>query len=109
MQNQLGKILSEAKEQILECLVGGGYGRNPGSAAGQEGCPDGDPPLHGETDPGRAEGSRPLANNVRNEIEALLEDKFAQVKNAAREARFLLEKIDVTEPGLSGGWGSNIP
>jgi phenylalanyl-tRNA synthetase alpha chain len=39
------------------------------------------------------------ANDVRKEIENLLEEKFAKVKEAAKEGRFRLEKIDVTEPG----------
>jgi len=39
------------------------------------------------------------ANNVRTEIENLLEEKFSQVKMAMQEGKFKAEKIDVTEPG----------
>ena len=39
------------------------------------------------------------ANNVRAEIEKLIEEKFIKLKEAAREAKFKSEKLDVTEPG----------
>lgn len=39
------------------------------------------------------------ANNVRGEIEALLEEKFAKVKELQRSETFMKERIDVTEPG----------
>ena len=41
----------------------------------------------------------PAANKAKNEIEQLINSKYEEVKEAAKQARFELEKIDVTEPG----------
>ena len=46
------------------------------------------------------------ANAVRSQIEAMVEAKFAEVKTKARQERFKLEKIDVTEPGTSYNLGT---
>ncbi len=46
------------------------------------------------------------ANAVRSQIEAMVEAKFAEVKAKARQERFKLEKIDVTEPGTSYNLGT---
>jgi len=46
------------------------------------------------------------ANAVRSQIEAMVEAKFAEVKAKARQERFKLEKIDVTEPGISYNLGT---
>ena len=46
------------------------------------------------------------ANAVRSQIEAMVEAKFAEVKAKARQERFKLEKIDVTEPGTSHNLGT---
>lgn len=46
------------------------------------------------------------ANAVRSQIEAMVEAKFAEVKTKARQERFKLEKIDVTEPGTSCNLGT---
>jgi phenylalanyl-tRNA synthetase alpha chain len=49
------------------------------------------------------------ANQVRAEIEALLEETFAELKKKAQAAKFEAEKIDVTEPGRSFPMGSKHP
>jgi len=41
-----------------------------------------------------------VANEVRGEIEAILEEKFRIMKEAAKAEKFKTEKIDVTEPGI---------
>lgn len=41
----------------------------------------------------------PAANKAKTEIENLISGKFAKLKEEAKEKRFQLEKIDVTEPG----------
>ena len=46
------------------------------------------------------------ANTVRMEIEALLEEKFNALKELQRAAKFGLERIDVTEPGIRHPLGS---
>jgi phenylalanyl-tRNA synthetase alpha chain len=99
MQNQLGKILSEAKEQIRSASSVADTEEIRVRLLGKKGALTEILRSMGKLTPEERKEVGLLANNVRNEIEALLEDKFAQVKNAAREERFRMEKIDVTEPG----------
>ena len=42
-----------------------------------------------------------MANAVRAELEAAMEEKFAQLKTAQLEARLLTEAVDVTIPGTA--------
>ena len=99
MQNQLGKILSEAKDQIRSASSVADTEEIRVRLLGKKGALTEILRSMGKLTPEERKEVGLLANNVRNEIEALLEDKFAQVKNAAREERFRMEKIDVTEPG----------
>jgi len=99
MQNQLGKILSEAKEQIRSASSVADTEEIRVRLLGKKGALTEILRSMGKLTPEERKEVGLLANNVRNEIEALLEDKFTQVKNAAREERFRMEKIDVTEPG----------
>jgi len=48
-------------------------------------------------------------NKAKNEIEGLLEAKFAELKAEAQKAKFAAEKIDVTEPGKVVELGSKHP
>ena len=49
------------------------------------------------------------ANQVRAEIEKLLADTVAEIKEKAKEARFKAEAIDVTEPGKPAKLGTKHP
>ena len=49
------------------------------------------------------------ANQVRADIEKMLDETFAQLKSKAREAKFKAEKIDVTEPGIVHKLGTKHP
>ena len=49
------------------------------------------------------------ANQVRADVEKMLEETFAQLKSKAREAKFKAEKIDVTEPGIVHKLGTKHP
>lgn len=51
----------------------------------------------------------PAANKAKNEIETLINEKFAKLRSAAKEKRFQLEKIDVTEPGKEFRLGVKHP
>lgn len=109
MQNQLGKILSEAKEQIRSASSVADTEEIRVRLLGKKGALTEILRSMGKLTPEERKEVGLLANNVRNEIEALLEDKFAQVKNAAREERFRMEKIDVTEPGAVRRLGVKHP
>jgi len=49
------------------------------------------------------------ANKAKAEIEKMIEEKFASAKSAVKEAKFKLEKIDVTEPGKQAALGVKHP
>ncbi len=49
------------------------------------------------------------ANAVRTEIEKLLEEKFAAMKEKQKADQFIKEKIDVTEPGTKKSLGVKHP
>lgn len=49
------------------------------------------------------------ANKAKNEIETLINEKFAKLRSSAKEKRFQLEKIDVTEPGKEFRLGVKHP
>lgn len=49
------------------------------------------------------------ANKLRSEIETMLADRFAKVKEAEKNLRFMSEKIDVTEPGKQRSLGTKHP
>ena len=51
----------------------------------------------------------PAANKAKNEIETLINEKFAKLRSSAKEKRFQLEKIDVTEPGKEFRLGVKHP
>lgn len=109
MQNQLTQILQEAKEQLqkassiietedIRVKLLGKKGklteilRSMGSLAPED----------------RKEFGK-AANSVRTEIEALLEEKFASMKELQKADKFIKEKIDVTEPGVKYDLGVKHP
>ena len=49
------------------------------------------------------------ANSAREEIEKMLAEKFAEAQGALKHAKFKLEKIDVTEPGVPMSLGVKHP
>jgi phenylalanyl-tRNA synthetase alpha chain len=63
----------------------------------------------GKLSPEERKSTGQMANKVRAEIEQALEEKFAEVKAAAKEAQFKMEKIDVTEPGKPVNLGVKHP
>lgn len=99
MQAQLNKILEEAKAQLngvstlaqadeIRVKVLGKKGKLTEILRGM-----------GKLSPEERKATGQIANKVRAEIEQMLEQKFNELKKAAKEAQFKLEKIDVTEPG----------
>ncbi|HIU25099.1 MAG TPA: phenylalanine--tRNA ligase subunit alpha [Candidatus Copromorpha excrementigallinarum] len=109
MQTQLNKILEEAKAQLEKAVnieetedirvkLLGKKGKLTEILRGM-----------GSLSPEERKVTGQMANKVRGEIERLLEDKFEEVKAAAREAKFKLEKIDVTEPGREVKLGVKHP
>ena len=99
MQAQLNKILEEAKEQLREASTLVQTEDIRVKFLGKKGQLTGILRGMGKLSPEERKQTGQIANKVRAEIEALLEEKFEEVKAAAKEAQFKIEKIDVTKPG----------
>ena len=63
----------------------------------------------GQLDPEQRKELGLAANQVRADIEKMLDATFEQLKSKAREAKFKEEKIDVTEPGKIYKLGTKHP
>ena len=109
MHNQLEKILNEASEQIKKVASVLDAEEIRVRILGKKGELTEILRSMGKLDPEERKELGLKANSVRSEIEAMLEEKFVQVKNAAREAKFIMEKIDVTEPGAEMNLGVKHP
>ena len=109
MQEQLNKILEEAKAQLSEAKTHGETDEIRVRFLGKKGELTGILRGMGKLSPEERKTTGQMANQVRAEIEGMLADKFEAVKQAAKEAQFKKEKIDVTEPGRLEGLGVKHP
>jgi phenylalanyl-tRNA synthetase alpha chain len=109
MQGQLTKILQEAKEQLVKTSSIPEIEEIRVKMLGKKGQLTEILRSMGSLTPEERKELGQLANNARAEIEKMLEEKFASVKEAVKEAKFKLEKIDVTEPGTSAAIGVKHP
>ncbi len=109
MQAQLNKILEEAREQLSEASTLAQTDDIRVRFLGKKGRLTEILRGMGKLSPEERKETGQMANNVRAEIENLLEEKFEAVKAAEREARFKIEKIDVTEPGRETVLGVKHP
>lgn len=109
MQAQLNKILEEAKAQLKKAKTQAETDDIRVKVLGKKGRLTEILRGMGKLQPEEKKALGQAANKVRNEVEQLLEEKFRQVKEAAKEAQFKLEKIDVTEPGKVRGIGVKHP
>lgn len=109
MQTQLNKILQEAKEQLEKAKTQTETDEVRVKVLGKKGQLTEILKGMKKLAPEEKKELGQAANKVRNEIEQMLEEKFAQVKAAAKEAQFKLEKIDVTEPGQDMNLGVKHP
>ena len=109
MQEQLNKILEEAKAQLSEAKTHGETNEIRVRFLGKKGELTGILRGMGKLSPEERKTTGQMANQVRAEIEKMLADKFEAVKQAAKEAQFKKEKIDVTEPGRLEGLGVKHP
>ena len=99
MQAQLNKILEEAKAQLKEVSSLAQADEIRVKVLGKKGKLTEILRGMGKLSPEERKTTGQISNKVRAEIEQLLEAKFNELKKAAKEAQFKLEKIDVTEPG----------
>lgn len=109
MQAQLNKILEEAKEQLQQAASVSDVDEIRVKLLGKKGKLTEILRGMGKLSPEERKTTGQMANSVRSEIEGLLERRFADMKAAAKEAKFKLEKIDATEPGKEVTLGVKHP
>lgn len=109
MQAQLNKILEQAREQLVKAETMAQTDEIRVKLLGKKGQLTEILRGMGKLSPEERKTTGQMANKVRAEIESLLEKKFSEVKAAAKEAKFRLEKIDVTEPGREVNVGVKHP
>lgn len=109
MQNQLMKILQEAKEQLQKASSIIETEDIRVKLLGKKGMLTEILRSMGTLGPEERKDFGKAANTVRAEIEALLEEKFAAMKEQQKADKFIKEKIDVTEPGTKISLGVKHP
>ena len=109
MQAQLNKILEQAREQLVKAETMAQTDEIRVKLLGKKGQLTEILRGMGKLSPEERKTTGQMANKVRAEIETLLEKKFSEVKAAAKDAKFRLEKIDVTEPGREVNVGVKHP
>ncbi|MBQ9015290.1 MAG: phenylalanine--tRNA ligase subunit alpha [Firmicutes bacterium] len=109
MQDQLNKILKEAKAQLEEARTHAQTDEIRVRFLGKKGELTAILRGMGKLSPEERRTTGQMANQVRAQIEEMLAEKFEAVKAAAKEAQFRKEKIDVTEPGRLEGLGVRHP
>ena len=109
MQDQLNRILEEAKSQLekatdraqaedLRIRLLGKKGELTQILKGM-----------GKLSPEERKSTGQMVNGVKGQIESMLEDKFEELREKAKEAQFKVERIDVTEPGRRPKLGAKHP
>ncbi|MBQ8151544.1 MAG: phenylalanine--tRNA ligase subunit alpha [Firmicutes bacterium] len=109
MQTQLNNILEEAKARLSEVENLAQADEIRVKVLGKKGKLTEILRGMGKLSPEERKTTGQMANKVRAEIEQLLDEKFKEVKEAAKKAQFKLEKIDVTEPGREVSVGVKHP
>lgn len=108
-QTELKTILQEAKEKLQAAATIGEAEELRVRILGKKGKLTEILRSMGSMNPEERKTFGQAANSVRGEIEALLEEKFALLKEAEKNLRFRAERIDVTEPGNPVKLGTKHP
>mgnify|MGYP000850270881 CR=1 FL=1 len=109
MQTQLSEILREAKEQLKQAKTDRETEELRVKLLGKKGQLTGILRSMGSLGPEERKALGQAANSVRAEIEELLEEKFATLREKQKELKFKVERIDVTEPGRQIPLGAKHP
>ena len=109
MQNQLDKILQEAKEMINKASNQMETEEIRVRMLGKKSQLQEILKSMGKVAPEERKTLGAAVNSVKQEITELLEEKFAQVKAAAKAQKFKSEMLDVTEPGVRQPLGVKHP
>ena len=109
MQDQLNKILEQAKSQLETATDRAQAEELRVKLLGKKGELTQILKGMGKLSPEERKSTGQMVNGVKGQIESLLENKFEELKAKAKEAQFKVERIDVTEPGKSMGLGVKHP
>lgn len=109
MQNQLNQILEEAKEKLKNAKTVAETDEIRVRMLGKKSQLTSILKGMGKLDPEQRKELGKSANQVRGQIEGMLQEKFEEVKAKAKEAKFRAERIDVTEPGKPIELGAKHP
>ena len=109
MQDRLKKILEEAKERLENAVEIKDAEDLRVSILGKKGQLTEILKGMGGLSPEERKELGMQANQVKQEIEKMLNSTFEQLKAKAQEAKFKAEKIDVTEPGKTYHLGTKHP
>ncbi len=109
MQKKLTAILQDAKEQLAKGSTMADIEEIRVRLLGKKGQLTEILRSMGTLDPEERKVLGQAANQARGRIEAMLEERFAAVKQAEKDIRFRAERIDVTEPGKQRPLGTKHP
>ena len=109
MQNQLKSILSEAKDRLEQAASMKDTEEIRVRVLGKKGKLTEILRGMGKLAPEERKEMGRIANEVRAEIEGMLDNKFAQMRDLQKKVKFAAEKIDVTEPGIGPEIGARHP
>ena len=109
MQERLKQILEESKKQLQEAVSVADAEDVRVKVLGKKGQLTEILRSMGKLAPEERKELGQAANQVRSEVEKMLEETFESLKGKAREAKFKAEKIDVTEPGKLYKLGTKHP
>ena len=109
MKQQLEDIKSRALASLDAAVSPAGPGGAPGEVPGQKGELTALLKQMGKLSPEERPVMGQLANTVRAEIEARLEERKSAIHAAALEAKLVAEAVDVTIPGTPVSLGHQHP
>lgn len=109
MQERLKQILEESKKQLQEAVSVADTEDVRVKVLGKKGQLTEILRSMGQLAPEERKELGQAANQVRSEVEKMLDETFENLKSKAREAKFKAEKIDVTEPGKLYKLGTKHP
>ena len=109
MQDQLNRILEEAKSQLEKAHDRAQTEEIRVKFLGKKGELTQILRGMGKLSPQERKTTGQKANAVRGQIEEMLEKQFEELKAKAKEAQFKIERIDVTEPGRKPKIGVKHP
>ena len=109
MQERLKTILEESKEQLKKAASMQDAEEVRVKVLGKKGQLTEILRSMGKLSPEERKELGQAANQVRAQVEQMLEETFSQLKDKARQIKFQAEKVDVTEPAKVYRLGNKHP